>query len=270
MDMATTFLIGERLNSSRPSVKRIFEERDEGALVAAAEEQIAGGASCIDLNASMLMDGEADALRWGARTVREKLGVRVMLDSPNTRILLDLAPEFGSEAILNSLTCDGDGLAEALAVASRTGSGVVIMLKERAGIPETVAGRLALADRATGAASGAGCAPERVFIDPVFTPLATSRRGLLTVLETMRDLKNRYGAYRRIGGLSNVSFGLPERKLLNRSFAAMLIGSGADALICDTTDRDLMRMIKASEALAGLDANCRAFLEFYRGERRTP
>ena len=267
--MAGVLLIGEKLNSSRPSAKRIFEERNGEALIAAAGEQIAGGASCIDLNASMLMGGEADALRWAARMVREKLGVRIMLDSPDARLLIDVGSEFGNDAILNSLTCDGDTLPAALAAVSRVGAGVVVMLKEKAGIPETVAGRIGLADRVAAIASSAGYPPAKMFIDPVFTPLATSRGGMLTVLETVRELGNRLPGFGRIGGLSNTSFGLPERKLLNRTFAGMLIASGMNALICDTTDRDLMRTIKASEALAGLDPNCRSFLEFHRSENKT-
>jgi 5-methyltetrahydrofolate corrinoid/iron sulfur protein methyltransferase len=262
-------LIGEKLNSSRPSVKRILEERDESALLAIAGAQTAGGASVLDINASMLMDDEGDALRWGARTVRDKLGARVMLDSPNAQLLQQVAREFGEDAILNSLMCDADALSEAFPIASETGSGIVVMLKDRAGIPDSVAGKIALAERAVKIASSTGCAPENVFIDPVLTPIATVRCGLHGVLDTVRELAKRFPACHRVCGLSNISFGMPERRLLNRCFAAMLIASGVSALICDTTDRDLMREIGASGALAGLDPGCRAFLDSYRAGRRS-
>ncbi len=267
--MSALLLIGETLNSTRPSVKKIFEERDESAVLALAREQLNGGASCIDLNASMLMEREEDALRWGAAAVREKLKVPVLLDSPDTAMLGRLIREFGSGAIINSLTCDEELLSAVLPVVAKAGAGVVIMLKDRNGIPPTVDGKLSLAERAVASASNAGVYPERLFIDPVFAPLATSAGGLLRTLDTVRKLGERYPECQRIGGLSNVSFGLPERKLINRTFAAMAISAGVSAVICDTTDRELIKTLRASEALTGRDPNCRRFLEFYREQQRT-
>lgn len=266
--MAGLFLIGERLNSTRPSVKRIFEERDEAALSAAVETQLAGGASCIDLNASMLMGGEEEALQWGARLVRERFHVTVALDSPDRRLLLETAGVLGKDAIVNSITCDEDTLRDSFAAVSRSGSAVIVMLKDKTGVPESSGGRVAFAERAARIAAETGLAPERMFLDPVVTPLATTRGGLVVVLDTVRRLAESLPAYRRIGGLSNVSFGLPDRKLVNKCFAAMLIASGMSALICDTTDRELAATLRASEAIVGLDPNCRRLLESYRAERR--
>jgi 5-methyltetrahydrofolate corrinoid/iron sulfur protein methyltransferase len=265
--MSALLLIGEKLNSTRPSVKKIFEERDKGQLLALAREQIEGGASCIDLNASMLMEREEEALRWGAAAVRAELRVSTMLDSPNTALLVRLVPEFGGGAILNSLPCEEEILAEALPAVSSAGAGVVIMLKDRRGIPPTIDGKLLLAERAVETAAEAGVAPERLFIDPVFAPLATNAGGLLVTLDTIRGLATRFPECPRIGGLSNSSYGLPERKLINRTFAAMAIASGITVLICDTSDRELMRSLRASEALAGSDPNCRRFLAHFREQR---
>lgn len=266
--MSALLLIGEKLNSTRPSVKRIFEERDEGDLLSIARGQIEGGASCIDLNASMLMEREEDALRWGAAAVHAQLRVSVMLDSPNTSLLVRLLPEFGTAAILNSLPCDEEVLAEALPAVSSAGAGVVIMLKDRRGIPPTIDGKLLLAERAVGTAAKAGISAERLFIDPVFAPLATSAGGMLLTLETIHTLATRFPTCHRIGGLSNISYGLPERALVNRTFAAMAIASGITVLICDTSDHELAKTLAASEALAGSDPNCRRFLAHFRGHRR--
>jgi len=265
--VGTTFLIGERLNSTRPAVRRIFEERDERSLIDSARKQIEGGASCIDLNASMLMAGEEEALGWGALAVREKLGVPVMLDSPNAAILGSLAIRFGAGAVLNSITCDEDALEATLPAIARSGSGIVAMLKDKKGIPATVDGKLTLAERVVNAASKHGISCERIYLDPVFSPLATSTGGLNVVLDTVQSLKHRYPDCSRIGGLSNISFGMPERKVLNRVFAVMALRAGMIALICDTTDLELMRSIKAAEAIVGLDANSKGFLEFYRAHK---
>jgi cobalamin-dependent methionine synthase I len=262
-------LIGETLNSTRPSVRRVFAERDESAFLSLARAQIDGGASILDLNASMLMEGERDALRWGCRIVREKLRLPVMIDSPDAAVLAELAAEFDSEVIVNSFTADRRILDETLPTVSRAGAGAVVMLKDSRGIPPSVRGRMELAERAVAQASKHGIMPGRLFIDPVFTPLATSPNGLIATLECAAMLAQRFPAHQRIGGLSNVSYGLPERRLVNRTFAAMAVSHGMTALICDTTDRELIKALRASEALAGVDPNCRRFLHSYRKERES-
>ncbi|MCX5752686.1 MAG: dihydropteroate synthase [Candidatus Krumholzibacteria bacterium] len=267
--MDAIYLIGERLNSTHSSVKRILEERDAAAFRALVEAQIEGGASCIDLNASMLMSGEEAALRWGAGIVREAFGVPVMIDSPDKGILMSLGGEYGDACMLNSISADGAVLEEILPVAARMGAGVVVMLKDMKGIPPSAEEKLSLAARVSTAAAKAGIAPERLFIDPVFSPVATASGGMGGVLECIRRIREHMPAHRTIGGLSNVSFGLPERKLINRSFAAMAAAFGISALICDTTDRELVKTLKASETLSGRDRSCRKFLEWYRRERET-
>ena len=262
-------IIGERLNSSNPRVKKLFQEQNDGELLDVAQEQVAGGASYIDLNASMIMKGEEEALRWGARIVSTNLEAGVSLDSPNTDVLLKVIPEFGSRAILNSLTTDEEVLGEALPVVSDCGGGVVVILKSREGIPATADGRLSLAETVVTAVSKAGIPPGKVFLDPIFSPLATSMGGLSVALETIAGLRREYPEFQRIGGLSNISFGLPSRRLLNRTFLAMVLSQGLTAVICDSTDRRIVETLKTSEAILGLDPGIRNFLQFYRDSRKS-
>jgi cobalamin-dependent methionine synthase I len=262
--MAQLYIIGEKLNSSNPRIKRLFRERDEDALAELAQTQIACGAECIDLNASMLLDEERDALFWSARFVRNTFDADVSLDSPNLDLLLDLAPHFGEHAVLNSLTSDDDALDKASAVIFRTGAGAVVMLKDIKGIPDSAAGRLHLAEKSAEKITKAGIPAYKIYFDPVFYPLATSPGGLSVTLETLVGLRSHFSDFRTIGGLSNVSFGLPLRKLLNRTFLAMSIACGLTAAICDPTDKRLLETLRASEALAGMDSGCRRFLKYFR------
>lgn len=264
--MDAMLLIGEKLNSSRSEAKRIFAARDGEALLALARAQIEGGASFVDLNAAMLMDGEEEALRWAGRLLRERLGARVVFDGSDAALLARLAAEFGEGCIVNSLPCDDEPLGASLAALSRAGAGAVVMLKDRAGVPASPGGRVALADLAVRRARESGIPPGRILLDPVVMPAATGG-GLLVALETLREVTARHPDYGRIAGLSNVSFGLPERALVNRTFAAMLVASGATALICDTTDRELARTLAAAEAIAGADPGCKRYLSAYRAGR---
>lgn len=268
VNMPGILIIGEKLNSSNPTVKRLFAERNEARLLEIAQNQVECGSTYIDLNASMMMADEEESLSWGARAIMGKLDTRVCLDSPNTEMLLKLIPTFGARVILNSLTSDTEVLETALPVVAEARAEVIVMLKSEDGIPPSVEGRLKLADTVASIVSVSRISPRKVFLDPVFAPLATSPKGLKTALETTTALKRTHPDFQRVGGLSNVSYGLPLRKLLNRTFLSMAVSYGMTALICDPTDTKLREAFKASEALMGLDTGCREFLKFYRNEKK--
>jgi cobalamin-dependent methionine synthase I len=265
--METTLCIGEKLNSSRFDAKRIFTSRDANALLSLARAQIEGGASLVDINAALLMGEEEAAMRWAARLVHEQLGVRTMIDSADVDLLLRAAAEFGAQCIINSLPCDAETLDAALPPVSRSGAGAVVMLKGRSGIPPSLEAKMALAEMAVARGKRARIPAERLFIDPIVLPLATTTRGAAATFESLRELAKRYPEHPRIVGLSNVSFGLPERRLVNRTFAAMLTDAGATALICDTTDAELMKTLAVGEALVGRDTACKRFLSLHRTGR---
>ncbi|MBN1885602.1 MAG: dihydropteroate synthase [Candidatus Krumholzibacteriota bacterium] len=265
---SATVVIGERINSSNAAVRRVLADRDEEALLDLARRQIDGGATGIDINASMLMEGERDALLWAANAVAAETGAVVSLDSPDLGILLDVLGRVEGEAIVNSITCDDDVLDRAMLGIAGIGAGVVVMLKNREGIPADAEGRCRLAERAAGAAERSGILPGQIYFDPVFQPLATAASGLGVPLDAFALLGERFPDHRRIGGLSNVSFGLPLRKLVNRTCLAMAVGRGMDAVICDATDTRLMDALAAAEALAGRDAGCRGLIARYRRKRR--
>jgi cobalamin-dependent methionine synthase I len=266
--MSHILLIGEKLNSSNPAVKTILGERDEESLIESAQSQLDCGASFIDLNASMLMGDEADALSWGARIITERLAAGISLDSPNVDLLLDLTARFGERAMLNSLTCDEEVLEKALPVLSKAGAAAVVILKDRTGIPPTVDGGLELAERAARRIAPSGIDPRKVFFDPVFAPVAASPDGLRRALQTTAALGKAHPECQRVGGLSNISYGLPMRRLLNRTFLSMAVSHGITALICDPTDARLKETLVAAEAVAGLDPGCRDYLHFYRTRGR--
>lgn len=261
-------IIGERLNSSNKKVRSWFEERDESRLMDLARLQQAGGAGYLDLNLAMLRESELDTLIWMGELVRGELPVGIAVDSPHAEVLRAGALRFKEACIINSLTSDREELLAMLPVIADTGAGVIVMLKNREGIPETAAGRLRLAREVAETMAGEDIPGEKVFFDPVFTPLATAREGLVVVLETIQGLRDDFGAFQTIGGLSNVSYGLPLRKLLNRTFLAMILARGITALICDPTDKNLMETLRVAEMIEGKDPGCREFLRYFRGRAK--
>lgn len=263
-----TVIIGERLNSSIASSRVILEKRDEEALRELAGRQATAGASWIDINASMLREEEKGTLLWAGGLVLEHTQVGVSADSPAPEILEACSSAFGERCLLNSLTADEHILNGLLPKAVQNGSAVIVMLKTAAGIPESASRRLGLAGDVVRAAEEAKMPPPRLFLDPVFQPIATGA-DLHVVLETLDLLAGEFPGYHRVGGLSNVSFGLPMRRMVNRTFLAMAVSRRLSAVICDPTDQRLLDVLASAEALAGLDPGCRRLLRRYRGRGRT-
>lgn len=266
--MPQVTIIGERINSTSKRVRAMLEERDRGAVRDLVAAQAEAGAEYIDLNASMLMERERETLDWLVAIVRELYpGIGLSIDSPDAGLLLDYAETAGPGGILNSITCDEELLERALAVVKGTGVRVIVMLKDSAGIPGDAGGRLALARRAATIAGRHGVPPGQMLFDPVFSPVATTTRGLSTALDTISLLTEHHPENDRVGGLSNVSFGMPLRRLFHRTFLAMAVSRGLNTAICDPTDERLVATLRAAESLAGLDAGCRGFLQYYRSSK---
>jgi 5-methyltetrahydrofolate--homocysteine methyltransferase len=262
-----TVIIGEKLNSTNSRVRKIFENRDEVALLGLAEAQIEAGASWIDINAAMLMDMELEVLLWAGSAILEKFDKGISADSPDSTVLERCAAEFADRCVINSLTADEGVLKRMLPLLAEKGSGVIIMLKTEDGIPPGAEDRLLHAREAAGIAESAGMDKAKIYFDPVFQPVATGSEGLTTALETLRRLAGEMPDCHRIGGLSNVSYGLPGRKTVNGAFLAMAVSHGLDAVICDPTDSTLINILKASEALAGTDPGCLRYLKHYRSSK---
>ncbi len=268
MKFDETIIIGEKLNSTNTKIRKIFENRDLELLLSTAGEQIEAGASWIDINAAMLMDRELETILWAGKAILEKFDRGISADSPDTAVLEKCAAEFGQRCIVNSLNADEELLKKMLPVLAQAGAGVIIMLKTEDGIPPRADERLGLAREAVIIATESGMEPGRIYFDPVFQPVATGSEGLATALATLRALTSELPGYHRIGGLSNVSYGLPKRKVVNSAFLSMAVSHGLDSVICDPTDGKLVDLLKASEALAGIDPGCLRFLKHYRAGRK--
>ncbi len=263
-----TVIIGEKLNSTNAKVRKVLENRDIDSLLSIAGTQIEGGASWIDINAAMLMDKELDAILWAGREILDRFDKGISADSPDIAVLEKCAAEFGERCIVNSLTADEEILEKMMPVLSRAGAGAIIMLKTVDGIPPRPEERLGLAREAAQIAAGSGMPSEKIFFDPVFQPVATGSEGVETALDTLRALSGEMSDFHRVGGLSNVSYGLPKRKVVNRAFLAMAVSHGLTAVICDPTDGNLVDTLKAAEALAGVDPGCLRFLKHYRDYKK--
>lgn len=257
--------VGEKLNSSIPRTGEAIARRDGEAILGLAREQLAGGAVWLDINAAVFMDGEQEALLWIMDLVQRETGARLMVDSPNPAVIAAaLAADRVGGAIVNSVTLEEGKLDALLPLVRQYDAGVVAMPISPAGVPRAPEDRLANTDQLMERMAAEGIAPERVYLDPLVEALSADSCAPSVTLETIRLVRAAHPRVNIILGLSNVSFGLPRRKLLNGVFLAGAMMAGANAAILDAADAALAQTIAAAEALCGRDEYCMEYLRFCR------
>ena len=262
-------IVGELINGTRAPVAEAIASRDAGRIAELACRQVAAGATYVDINSGRVGDDEVADLAWLAETVREATDVPLSLDSATPQaVAAGLAEcEGGPPPIINSVTLEGDRLAAVLPMALESGASVIALAIDDAGMPDDAAQRSDTALRLIERLAAEGIAGERVFVDPLVTPLGTAHDAAAQVCEAIRTIRKEATGCHIICGLSNVSFGLPQRALLNRVFLAQAIFSGLDAAILDPLDDAIMQTVCAAEALAGRDEWCMNYITAYRDGR---
>lgn len=144
---------------------------------------------------------------------------------------------------------------------------MVVLCIDDQGIPKTIGERVKIATVLLRKLTGANIPTDYIYVDPLVLSVAVETDAALVTLETIRALRSNFPNFHAICGLSNVSMGLPGRRLINRTFLAMAIASGLDTLLIDVRDRALMSSIYASSVLGNQDSYCLEYLKAYRGKK---
>ncbi len=260
-------VVGELINASRKQIAAAIEARDAAAIARVAREQREAGAEYIDVNAGTFVGQEAELLRWLVATVQEAVDAPCCIDSPDPRAIEAALEVHRGTAMINSISWERsrfDALAPLLA---GTDLKVVALCMGDEGMPETADQRLGIADRLVDGLLRNNVSAENVYVDPLVQPISTRSEFGAEFLRAVGEIMGRFDGVHTICGLSNVSYGLPERKLLNQTFAVMAVAHGLDAVIVNPLDTRLMTQLVAAEALAGRDPFCMNYLKAYRAGR---
>jgi 5-methyltetrahydrofolate--homocysteine methyltransferase len=250
-------IIGEKINSSIPSAKEAIETKNTSAIAALATAQHDAGAAFIDINAGMFLSKEPEYLAFLAQTVGKELSLPLSVDTPSVaaaRAALEAAG--GRGHLINSITTEKNRLEGMTELACEFGCGAVALCSPESGMEDTLETRLVTADKLINYLLKKGMKAEDIYIDPMLKPIGAEDSAGLDALETIRRLRAIYPDFHISCGLSNLSFGLPKRRLLNRAFVATAIVAGLDAAIADPLDRELMGIAAAAEIIAGRDEYC--------------
>jgi len=261
-------VIGERINTSRktkgePLIENAVVSRDADFIEKMAATQLKAGATYIDINCGTLTSGEPEALEWLTEVVQNAVTAPLSIDTPNPLALekaLAIYTTTNGRPIINSITAESDRYENVLPFVIKYNAKVIALAMDERGIQTDPQLRLGVARKLVMDLTKAGVALEDIFVDPLTFPIANDGSFVLTMLEIIRSIKADFPEVHVIAGISNVSHGLPARKLLNQATTVLAMGAGLDAGIIDPNDTYLMGLIAASEALLGNDEFCMDYI----------
>lgn len=261
-------LIGEKLNSSRKAVAQAIEARDAAAVARLAERQQQAGAHYLDVNAGALVGQEAECLLFLMQAARQGSDLPLVLDSPNPAVLeRAMAAYAGDAPILNSASLQPGRLEPVADLAAGGRAGVVALCMDAGGVPQGAQARLAVAHELVSALTARGVAEGDIYLDPLIEPVAMDGAYGPQALSAIGCIAAELPGCHIVCGLSNVSFGMPARKLLNRTFLVAAMAVGLDAAILDPTDKALMAQLFAAQALLNQDEFFGEYFAAFRGGR---
>ena len=261
-------IIGEKINASIPAVKNIMQKRVDQELIVLAKKQAAAGATYIDVNVATGVgsrDDEISAMKWAVETIQKTVTTPLCFDSAD-RAVLETALDINGDrpAMINSAKAEDDNLKKIIPLAVRYNASLVAMAMDEHGIPKTVQDRLTACEKTAEACQKFGLSLDKVFFDPLVLPVSTDIQQGRVTLDTLAEIKKKFSTAKTVMGLSNVSYGLPERAGLNAAFLHMAVLAGLDAAIMDPLDQQIMGAVRTAEVLVGKDRHCRRYTRAFR------
>jgi 5-methyltetrahydrofolate--homocysteine methyltransferase len=257
-------IIGEKINGTRKKVAAAIAERDATFIRDLARRQAENGADWLDVNAGTHPDREGDDLLWLIELVQEETDVPLCLDSANPRALESAIGKVKETPMVNSISGEPDRLNNILPLVAEHGCGVIALAMDGKKIPDSAGDRMAVVRRIFEATREAGVADDRVYVDPLVMTLATNIESANVTLDAIRAVRAEFPEAHVCLGLSNVSFGLPARALVNRTFLVLATAAGMDTAIVDPGDARLRATLLATEMVLGRDRHCLNFTRAYR------
>ncbi len=261
-------IIGEKINASNKSVGQAIANKDKEFLQKLAKAQDEAGADFIDVNAGVGLDARENAcsiMEWLVDVVQEATDKPLCIDSDDPSVVEAALRKYTGETVMiNSVNAEADKLESVGRLAADRQASLVALVMKEGGIPQTVEERMTAAEVIVEHLSKLGVKEENIYFDPLVLPIAVDIAQGLVTLKTIKEIKSRFPSAKTTMGLSNISFGLPNRGMINRSFLLMSAAVGLDSAIMDPLDARIMSLAKVADMLTGMDTACKKYIKAHR------
>ncbi len=257
-------IIGEKINGTRKRVAQAIAERDADYIRDLAVSQTEAGSAWLDVNAGTRPDQEPDDLVWLIENIQAVVDTPLALDSANPKALNLAIKAVNKTPMINSISGEPDRLKQILPIVAEHDCEVIALAMDDKKIPETFEKRMEVIDLVLEHTRAAGIPDGKVYVDPLAMTIATMNQSAMIACDTIRAVHEKYPELHFTMGLSNVSFGLPARKQVNRGFLILAMQAGLDCAILDPLDKELRAAIVTTELLLGKDKYCKGYLKASR------
>lgn len=257
-------VIGERINTTLKKVQAAVAARDAEYIQNDVRLQTEAGATYIDVNAGARIGHEEADMRWLLEVVQQATTLPLCLDSPDPAILEMAYSLVDKKPLINSISLEKDRFEPMMRYLAGKECRIIALCMDDSGMPKTAQDIVARATSLVEKLEAIGFKRDDIFIDPLIQPMSVDitngQMAMQAIATIMRELKGVHTT----GGLSNVSYGLPQRKIINRCFLAMMIAHGFDSAIMDPLDTNIMALMKTADMLAGNDNFCMRYIKAVR------
>ncbi|MEC9490384.1 MAG: homocysteine S-methyltransferase family protein [Halanaerobiales bacterium] len=262
VNLAGVNVVGERINpTGKAAFKEALRNGDLDYILKVAVDEVDAGADILDVNLGL---PEIDEKKVMVKLIKELQGILdipLQIDSSNTEVIEDALRYYNGTAIVNSVNGEPEVLEKTLPAVKKYGAAVIGLTMDDDGIPTTAEGRFEIAAKIVSRAAEHGISRDKIIIDCLTLTASAQQEGVRETLKAVKMVKEKLGVKTTLG-VSNVSFGLPARPVLNRSFLAMALYQGLNLPIIDPNDVEMMAAVKAAAVLNNIDQGAAQYIEY--------
>lgn len=262
-------LIGERINpTGKSKFKQALRDHNLEYILREGVTQQDNGAHVLDVNVGLPEIDEAAMMEEVVRELQSIIDLPLQIDTSNIQAMERALRVYNGKPLINSVNGKQEVMEEIFPLVKRYGGVVVALALDEDGIPETADGRLRVAEKIYAKAAEYGIEKKDIIIDALCMTVSSDSKGAITTLETVRRVRDELGG-KTILGVSNISFGLPQREIVNAAFFTMALQNGLNAAIINPNSEAMMRSYYSFRVLADLDPQCSEYISVYSGQVAT-
>lgn len=256
-------IIGERIN---PTGKKKFKDALKSSnidyILTEAIDQVESGADVLDVNVGLPEIDEKEIMIRAIKEIQSILNVPLQIDSADEKVIEAAARIYNGKPIINSVNGKEQVMKKIFPIAKKYGACIVGLTLDESGIPSKAEERVKIAEKIIKTAKKYGINKEDILIDCLVLTASAQQKEVMETIKAVRMVKEELGVS-TVLGVSNVSFGLPKREILNQTFLSMTLCAGLDAPILNPGNKEVMDTIKAFKVLANIDKEAKEYVNTY-------
>lgn len=256
-------IVGERINpTGKKKLREALKNNNIDYIISEAIIQKETGSDILDINLGLLGLNEKEMMKKVVMELQGIIDLPLQIDSTKVDVIEEVVRMYNGKSIINSVNGKMESMEKIFPIAKKYGACVIGLTIDEEGLPKTAEKRLEIATKIIKTAKTYGIPEENIIIDCLVLTVSAEQESVMETLRAMPMIKSKYNVKTALG-TSNVSFGLPERKVINATYLALALGYGLDMPITDSTSKVLMDVIRSFKILSNKDNGCSEYIDFY-------